>query len=150
MRENPCKHNDVRLSGEPSVSHGEIQLTTGARSREKHDCIWPWVVIGLAPEMIRGRKCLGTGQTGQTGVTGNVLLARSPKTLTHDQDVRPGMVIPAALWSQGWDGNNKDPWGNKPPRSQGTPGGAMANGRQCRAERIRNAKNIPLVISDAF
>jgi hypothetical protein len=32
MRENPCKHNDVRLSIEPSVSHGEIQLTTGARS----------------------------------------------------------------------------------------------------------------------
>jgi hypothetical protein len=32
MRENPCKHNDVRLSSEPSVSHGEIQLTTGARS----------------------------------------------------------------------------------------------------------------------
>jgi hypothetical protein len=95
--------------------------------------------------MIRGRKCLGIGQTG---VTGNVLLARSPKTFTHDQDVHPRMVIPAALCSQGWDGDNKDPRGNKPPRSQGTPGGAMANGCQCRAERIRNANNIPLVISD--
>jgi hypothetical protein len=115
--------------------------------REKHDCIWPWVVIGLAPEMIRGRKCLGTGQTG---VTGNVLLARSPKTFTHDPDVHPGMVIPAAVCSQWWDGNNKAPRGNKPPRSQGTPCGAMANGRQCRADRIRNAKNIPLVISDPF
>jgi hypothetical protein len=81
---------------------------------------------------------LGTGQTGQTGVTGNVLLARSPKTLTHDQDVRPGMVIPAALWSQGWDGDNKDPRGNKPPRSQGTPGGA----RRTAANAVRNGSEM--------
>jgi hypothetical protein len=93
---------------------------------------------------------LGTGQTGVTGNVLLVLLARSPKTFTHGQDVHPGMVIPTPLWSQGWDGDNKDPRGKKPPRSQGTPGGAMANGGQCRAERIRNAKNIPLVISDPF
>jgi hypothetical protein len=42
-------------------------------------------VIGLAPEMMRRRKCLGTGQNG---VTGNVLLARSPKTFTHDESTR--------------------------------------------------------------
>jgi hypothetical protein len=34
--------------------------------------------------MMRDRRCLGTGQTG---VTGNVLLARLPTAFTHDAGV---------------------------------------------------------------
>jgi hypothetical protein len=102
---------------------------------KNNDCIWLGAVIGLAPETMRHWKCLGTGQTG---VTGNVLLARSPKALAQD---RPGEGTHGSTMA----GGNDDAVGAD---QEALPRGASAQGRS--AARNMNMKNIPLVISDPF